>query len=690
MRVAPLFLILTAFYLLASGRLDAQCPDGSAPPCRSALTLPPQLDSNAVAILPFRVISQSADVAWMREGGMDLLGVTLDGLAGWHVINARTLMQHATGFNEQSTPSVASGIARSVGAGQFILGRVVGSGPDIVITAELYQTAGGRRLAAATARGGRSNLVPLIDSLATTLAVQRVSAADVHRLHLSQDYRTASPVALKHYLIAEQLIRRGQWQSAADSLRKAIERDSTFGAAWYQLLRTGWWWGAETGFGGNNALIKGARRDTTRLPRRMRFVLRAMEATDRGQRLVSLRRADELLTAYPDDPDAVLTAADNYFHYGLAAGEPLGPMVTAFERAVALDPTVLEARAHLIELLCLLPDTTRAWRVLKDQLDLTPEWADIRLLGVVMRAVFRSEDPALLVSQVSDNDMSAHGGLLPHLSLSCGHLDPARAVAIADSFTAVVASSDRTRTLHVTATARRHDFYLARGRYREAWDVLQKAAAVEPDRFETRGRVILHHLVVGDKAQEALDAGGHLAGQDGSPVVLLLWFQTSVAAFDSATAQKVYGGSFLMREDWTPYRMALLAGLQGLSAMRAGDSIAARQLLLRAYEARSPTLIFSPWAKPDRRFSLALARLEFAAGDLEAASRHLQDLMFAEGLLERAEAEELRAQIEVQRADTAAAVRAYHNFIALWANADPELQPRVSAARLALARLERH
>ena len=670
--------------------LLAQCPDGSAPPCKSVLTVRPALDSSAVAILPFRVIGQSPDLAWMSEGGMDLFGVALDGLAGWHVISPRTLMPRATHFNEQSTPSVAAGIARSVGAGQFILGRVVGSGSEIVLTAELYQTAGSRRLASATARGGLANPGPIMDSLATTLARQRVSASDLHRFHPAEDYRTASPRALKNYLLAEQLIRRGQWQSAADSLRKAIERDSTFGPAWYQLLRTGWWGGAETGFGSDfNALIRAAMRDTTRLPRRMRFVLRAIEAADRGQRLVSLRRADELLTAYPDDPDAVLAAADNYFHYGLASGEPPGPMVAAFEHAVALDPNVVEARTHLIELLCLLPDTTRAWRVLKDQLELTPKWANMRLLGVAMRAVFRAEDPELLVSQLSENDISAHGGLLPLYSLLCGRSDPAHAVAIADSFTAVVASSDRTRTLHVTATARLHDFYVARGRYREAWDVLQKATAVEPARFESLGRVILHHLIVGDRASEAREAGRHLAGQDGTPVILLLWFQTAVGSLDSTAAQKIYGGSFLMREDMTPYRTALLAGLQGLSSLRVGDSIAARQLFLRAYEARYPNLMSSTWAKPDRRFTLALARLEFASGDLEAAARHLQDLMFPEGLLERAEAEELLAQIEVQRADTAAAVHAYHNFIALWQNADPELQPRVTAARVALVRLER-
>ncbi len=91
----------------------------------------------------------------------------------------------------------------------------------------------------------------------------------------------------------------------------------------------------------------------------------------------------------------------------------------------------------------------------------------------------------------------------------------------------------------------------------------------------------------------------------------------------------------------------------------------------------------------DVRFSLELARLERAAGALEAASRRLFDaIMWQGGVPYRAEFEELRAQIAEQQGDTATAIRAYRNFIELWKDADPELQPRVEAAQAALARLE--
>src|SRR5436190_10460681 len=263
--------------------LHAQCPDGSAPPCRTQPTF--AIDSNAVAIFPFRVSGQSNDVAWLREGSMDLLGIALDGLAGWRVISPRTLLPRAGGFTDRSDPVQAAQIARSVGAGTLVLGRAVVTGAELRVSAELFDATRSRRLGAVAARGSIANPGSVMDSLATGLAKQRISTHEGGRRPL-EDYGTASPLALKAYLVAEQLMRHAQWQLAADSLREAIARDSSFALAWYQLLRTAWWGEASTGFapGDNNAMLAGVMRDSTGLPRRLRLVLLAMRAQDRGQR----------------------------------------------------------------------------------------------------------------------------------------------------------------------------------------------------------------------------------------------------------------------------------------------------------------------------------------------------------------------------------------------------------------------
>jgi multidrug resistance efflux pump len=141
-------------------------------------------------------------------------------------------------------------------------------------------------------------------------------------------------------------------------------------------------------------------------------------------------------------------------------------------------------------------------------------------------------------------------------------------------------------------------------------------------------------------------------------------------------------------ETFRPYRDALQAGLEGLTALQAGDTAGARRQLAATWGVRLPVRGEESYA-PDRRFTLALAQLERAAGDLDAASRRLDDARFPTGLLERAEFEELRGQIAEQRTDTTGAIRAYRTFIDLWKDADSDLQPRVAAARAALARLEK-
>jgi hypothetical protein len=134
-------------------------------------------------------------------------------------------------------------------------------------------------------------------------------------------------------------------------------------------------------------------------------------------------------------------------------------------------------------------------------------------------------------------------------------------------------------------------------------------------------------------------------------------------------------------------RLAAASGPDCGSRRCAQETRAARRHLTEAAEVRQASGAGALWF-PDVEFQIELARLERSAGDLGAASRRLHDTFLLYGLPWRAQAEELRGQIAEQRGDTLAAIRAYRNFTELWKDADPELQPRVAAARAALARLE--
>ena len=669
--------------VVASAALAAIAAAAFAVPrlLRAPVPRPLPLDTIAVAIFPFRVLGSSGDVAWLREGAMDLLGIALDGLGEWRVVSPRTLLPRAVGFTDRTEPSQGSRIARSVGAATMVFGRAVATGPDLRVTVELYDARRSDRLAEVTASGHVANLGVVIDSLAVALG--RLRGASQSGRRSPGEYTTASPGALRPYLVAEQLMRRAEWSAAAESLHHAIARDSSFALAWYQLLRTEWWGGVESGLG-TDSILAGAMRDVARLPRRMQLVLRALHPFQRGLRLESVRRADELAAAFPDDAEAMLVAADNYFHYGLALGEPPRRMLADFERAIDLDPGMPEAYLHVVNLHTMLGDSGRAWQAFERMRAAAPNWDLTGVTALALRALFRMEDPVTLAQLAPGTAWTRVGD---HVLFGEAH--PARAVALADSFTAMATAADQPRTARVGALLRRQDYRLAQGRYAEAWEMVQAAAALDAG---VLGRTMLHHLVTGSKAPEADEAARRLASLARPPWVtealLLTWYRGVRTDLNSSITRPVHPASPWWRETFRPYRDAVHAGLEGLVALQDGDTARARRQLATAWGVGYPFGGDESYA-PDRRFALALARLERAAGDLDAAARRLDYARFPNGVLERAEFEELRGQIAEQRGDTVAAIRAYGTFIGLWNDADPELQPRVAVARAALARLER-
>jgi hypothetical protein len=305
-----------------------------------------------------------------------------------------------------------------------------------------------------------------------------------------------------------------------------------------------------------------------------------------------------------------------------------------------------------------------------------------------LRAALRGEDPATLAAGIPAAELAGTLGWTFSEVLRMLDREPARAVALADSFTALAAARVRTRAERLTPLLRRHALLLAQGRRRDAWIILGEAAAADPKAAGLLASRAMHALVTGTHAVDGRAAARQLLESDTATFqapALVGWgaaVDGDGALLDSALAE------IRQREAWRPaFAAALGAGLRGLAALRAGDSLAARRHLTEAAEVRQASGAGALWF-PDVEFQIALARLERSAGDLRAASRRLHDTFLLYGLPWRAQAEELRGQIAEQQGDPVAAIRAYRNFTDLWKDADPELQARVAAARAAIERLE--
>ncbi len=672
-------------------RLSAQCPDGSPPPCqRSPATVRVAMDPNAVAILPFRV-SGPADAQYLREGMLDLLNVALDGLGGWRVLQPRAFLRQV-GAADATTIDVpeAARLARAAGAGTFILGSAVVLGPELRVQAELYESARGTSLASVRARGALALPAPVADSIAGGLARQRlVSHAGATR-HALEEYTTTSPVALQAYLVAEQLARHAQWHEAAESLTAAIALDSTFALAYYGLYRAITWGnsGPILPQGSDRSItpysiddvIQAAIRHLDRAPPRQRQLLQFVAETNRAE---ALRRADGLTRDYPDDADAWLERGDAYFHLGLQIGEPPTLALESLQRAIALDPAVPEAYLHVVQLRSILGDSAGAWQALERLRAIAPSWPATIGLDLAMQAAWRGADPAALAVPTAEV-----ATIVGRYSLLVLDPRPARAVTLADSFAAVVAGPDQSPGERIEALLRRHVYQLARGRYQAAWELLRQASLLDPAGTEVLGATVVHQLVTGRHDSEADDAAQRLlqlgAARPLWATVLLAWRSAATAAPDSAATAV---NRLLASGEYPAFRAALVEGLTGLVALRAGDSVAARRGLARGNASWIETRDIEEFF-PTPYLAVVLSDLDRRAGDLEVAAQRLYETVGPIGILFRGRAEEQRGEIAVQRSDTAAAIRAYRNFIALWSSADAELQPRVTEARAAVAKLE--
>jgi len=681
-------IVLCALSSLPTLRLSAQCPDGSPPPCqRSPAAARVTIDPNAVAILPFRV-SGPADAQYLREGMLDLLNVALDGLAGWRVLQPRAFLHQVSTAEAIDVPQAAR-LARAAGAGTFILGSAVVLGPELRVQAELYESARGTSLASVRARGALALPAPVADSIAGGLARQRLVLHAGATRHALEEYTTTSPVALQAYLVAEQLARHAQWQEAAESLTAAVALDSTFALAYYGLYRAITWGnsGPILPQGSDRAItpysiddvIQAAIRHLDRAPPRQRQLLEFTAETNRAE---ALRRADGLTRDYPDDADAWLERGDAYFHLGLQIGEPPTQALDCLLHAIALDPAVPEAYLHVVQLRSILGDSAGAWQALERLRAMAPSWPATIGLDLAMQAAWRGADPAS--SAVPSAEVATIVGRYLLLVLDPR---PARAVALADSFAAVAAKPDRSPGERVEALLRRHVYQLAQGRQAAAWEMLRQASLLDPAGTEVLAATIVHELVTGTHGGEADDAARRLLQLGATrplwATVLLAWRTAATGAPDSAAAAV---NQLLATGEYPAFRAAVVEGLSGLAALRVGDSVAARRQLARANVSWIETRDIEEFF-PTPYLALVLSDLDRGAGDLDVAAQRLYETVGPIGILFRARAEEARGEIAVQRGDTAAAIRAYRNFIDLWANADPELQPRVQAARAALSAL---
>src|SRR5881296_1485852 len=116
-----------------------------------------RVDANVVAVFPFRVSGADRSLAYLREGMVDLLAAKLTGEGGPRASDSRSVLaawRRAGGTEGEDLPEDRGlEVARRVGAGNLLLGEVVGTPSRLVLSASLVSVPSGRRRSGATIEG---------------------------------------------------------------------------------------------------------------------------------------------------------------------------------------------------------------------------------------------------------------------------------------------------------------------------------------------------------------------------------------------------------------------------------------------------------------------------------------------------------------------------------------------------------
>ena len=626
--------------------------------------------ADVIAVLPFDISGASAELG---EGMVNLLSTNLNAVGAIRTVDARTVLQRwrSRGGEDGLDLEGSLQVGRDANAGSILLGSVVAVGDGVRLNAEMYTTQG-EELARVQIDGATDNVFQLIDSLSLEIlrtiwrSNEPVPSFDVAAI------TTGSLDAVRAYMRGTLHFRRGQWDSAVAAFQQATTIDSTFALA-HLVLAEAYGWSGRHGSDVQARANATAFRFADRLPARERLLVQAYHLNRQNDRtsLDSIRRYTQL---YPSNPRGWYALGDFQYH-GMTDGflspeEQLEP----FDRALALDSSMVAAMIHPMEISLLHVDRERFERYFALN---EAAGGDDRGYDRVAQVAWGSTDEARDVI-----DSLFTGGIPVDIAVTVAVLhNPAVVPYALDAFAPLAALPDPDGT----------NF-----RYRIGMiallvgdlDRLESTLGA----FEAAGQVNLEAFVrmlavfggVAD-ASFADSAVQRMTGEQSGQAVA---YANAVLALTRARPSEARA---FMPDDATLVgdRRHRYRGVDGWALLLEGDTARGIQQLRVATDSIAVGTLVAIQVRNTFRFQLARAL---------AARRETQD----EGIRMLRYGFDVRTAPELWPArslaiaealewagDMDGAAVAYADFISLWENAHPSLQPRVENARRALERVMR-
>ncbi|MBI3110294.1 MAG: protein kinase [Ignavibacteriales bacterium] len=197
--------------------------------------------ANTVAVMYFENIPDPSDKDHTAEIIASLITTSLSQMEGLEVISRERLSEVQAQIGGKNagkiSPPMVSQIAQRVGAATVLTGSVVQSQPEIAITTQLVEVKSGKILGAQRISGfRREQIFVLVDSL-TSLVRKDLNLLTTSLMETKSvaAITTASPEAYRAYIEGVKLHKAFFLGEAAAAVKRAIELDTNFTMAYYEL-----------------------------------------------------------------------------------------------------------------------------------------------------------------------------------------------------------------------------------------------------------------------------------------------------------------------------------------------------------------------------------------------------------------------------------------------------------------------
>ncbi|MCG6955668.1 MAG: serine/threonine protein kinase [Gemmatimonadetes bacterium] len=648
-------------------------------------------DANAIAVLPFTVRG-GPELAYLREGMVDLLSTKLDGVAGIRTTDPQAVLATLSGEDTGGlSGEEISGASARLGAGRVIRGTVLTAGTQLHIQASVLDAAGVPTKVEASAEGPADDLFGLVDRLVSGLVASGITGGDAQLSDLG-DLTTRSNQALRLYLDGIRNFRQGRgMQETTELLRRAVALDSTFALAAY-------WAGYMATYDDLPALadFELATRHREHLSPRAEMRLAAALAGAEGQHAEAIRLGRLFVDRYPDDVAGLFQLGEQISHTGYYVGDSAGAARPAYEHAVGLDPALAPAYFHLAVIGGLQADTGALdrWAAGLDSAAVDPIWPAIlrtTRAGVSGDTVLLDRSVDTFLSEETLYPPTTLAGSIAELAASVMVSDPSASRRIMDRYARRTASD----TARAVVTRRRARLESALGRFDLAEAALRSIGPVHRKLFPyDLAWVALHPAAEGGtrakEAEELLAARTPSAGSDEAAVRRYLLARLSLklgrAERFRAEVDTLRRESAVRTGDDGGLARDLVLELEALDAQLRGEpEQGLDSLLMSRYWTRQEVW---PRIGPDTYFEGALADrwpqflraelLRQAGRDTDAA---LWYRISADGIWHRVIGLERLAEVAQEQGDSARAKVFYTQIERLWADADKDVQPLVAEIR---------